>query len=280
MALQAATQVLAPTSDTARLDAELLMAHALGVPRMRLLLHHLADPAPPAFAALLARRSAHEPVAYILGCQEFWGLPLQVTPATLIPRADSETIVAAALAACPAPARVLDCGTGSGALLLAVLSERPVAQGLGVDASSAALAVAQANAAALGLAGRAHFQLADWTRPDWTQHFPPATQAPFDLVLANPPYVETTSDLAPSVRDYEPASALFSGPEGLDDYRCLIPQLPALLAGHGVAVLEIGHTQAACVGEIAEKAGFCVTISQDLAGRDRALVLRFGAAAG
>ena len=266
-AIHAAAQRLSATSDTARLDAELLMAHALACTRSALLLRHMTDPVPAAYAALIDRRATHEPVAYITGTQEFWGLPLRVTRDTLIPRGDSETIVETALAAAPAPARVLDCGTGTGALLLATLSERPQAQGIGIDASPAALAIAAANAAALGLSARAQMRLADWTQPDWAT---PLGQ--FDLILSNPPYVESEAPLAPSVRAYEPASALFAGPDGLDDYRRLIPQLPALLTPGGIVVVEIGHTQAESVAAIAQQAGFTAQLHRDLAGRPRALL--------
>ena len=270
-ALRAATQRLAATSDTARLDAEVLMAHALGVSRSDLLLRHMDAEEPTAFAALVDRRAQHEPVAYIVGEQEFWGRPFRVTPATLIPRADSESVVEAALAACPAlrlakGARVLDCGTGTGALLLTVLAERPGATGVGIDRSPDALAVAQDNAAALGLA--VDMVAADWHQPGWA-----ANLGRFDLILANPPYVEEDAPIDPDVAAFEPAGALFAGPEGLDDYRVLIPQLPGLLAPGGVAVLEIGHTQAPAVAEIAAAAGFSSEVRPDLAGRPRAVVL-------
>lgn len=267
-ALREAARQLAGASDTARLDVEVLMANALGVSRSDLLLRHMDAPEPPAFAALVARRMAAEPVAYIVGEQEFYGRPFRVTPDVLIPRADSESVVLAALAACVNPARVLDCGTGSGALLLTVLAECPTAQGTGIDRSPGALAVARANAAALGLAGRAAMLEADWHRPGWAD-----TLGTFDLILANPPYVEDDAALDPCVRDFEPGGALFAGPEGLDDYRVLIPQLPALLAAGGVAVLEIGHAQAAAVSLIATAAGFSASVQRDLGGRDRALVL-------
>lgn len=267
-AIRAAAESLSATSDTARLDAEVLMAHALACSRTDLLLRHMADDAPGGFDALIARRARHEPVAHITGHQEFWGLPFRVTPATLIPRGDSETIVEAALEVCAAPARVLDCGTGTGALLLAVLHERAGAQGVGVDASGDALAVARGNAAALGLEARARMVLADWTQAGWADGL-----GRFDLILANPPYVESDAALDPSVRDYEPAGALFAGDEGLDDYRVLIPQLPDLLMPGGVAVIEIGHQQAQAVGQIAAQAGFAVKLRLDLANRPRALVL-------
>lgn len=250
-----------------RLDAELLMAHALGVSRSDLLLRHLRDPVPAGFAPLLARRIAHKPVAYILGHAEFYGRRFRVTPATLIPRGDSEVLVEAALTVKPAPARVLDLGTGTGALLLTVLAETG-AEGVGVDASEAALAVARENAATLGLDARATMQLRDWTKPGWAEGL-----GQFDLVLCNPPYVEEHAALDPSVREHEPASALFAGPEGLDDYRVLMPQLNALLAPDGVAVFEIGHRQADAVGDLARGEGFTVRLERDLAGRPRALVL-------
>jgi len=271
-AIRAAAESLSATSDTARLDAEVLMANALGCSRTDVLLRHMSDGAPDGFDALIARRAAHEPVAHITGHQEFWGLPFRVTPATLIPRGDSETIVEAALEVCAAPdyvlGRVLDCGTGTGALLLSVLHERAGAQGVGIDASGDALAVAQGNAEALGLGARARMVLADWTQAGWADGL-----GRFDLILANPPYVESDAALDPSVRDYEPAGALFAGAEGLDDYRVLIPQLPDLLMPGGVAVIEIGYQQAQAVGQIAAQAGFAVKLRLDLANRPRALVL-------
>ncbi|MEO5707857.1 MAG: peptide chain release factor N(5)-glutamine methyltransferase [Alteraurantiacibacter sp.] len=268
-ALREAAQRLAATSDTARLDAELLLAHSLGVSRSDLLLRHMVDEVPPAFSALVERRLGHEPLAYITGTQEFFGRPFQVSPAVLIPRADSESVVLAALEAVPAPDRVLDCGTGSGALLLTVLAECPAATGVGIDRSDGALTVAQANADALGLADRARLLAADWHRQGWSENL-----GQFDMILANPPYVEAGALLDPTVRDFEPGEALFAGPEGLDDYRVLIPQFPALLAPGGVAVLEIGYTQAAAVSLIAAEAGFASTVRHDLAGRPRALGLR------
>ena len=269
-ALREAAEALAATSDTPRLDAELLMAHALGVTRSELLLRHMRGPVPAAFTPLLERRRNHEPVAYILGEQEFRGLPFKVTPAVLIPRGDSEVLVEAALAARPDAKRVLDCGTGSGALLLAVLHDMPQASGVGIDRSPAALAMAQDNAEALGLSERARMVLADWSAPGW----PDDLGGLFDLILANPPYVEDTAELMPSVAAHEPHGALFAGPEGLDDYRILIPRLPGLLASAGVALVEIGHTQAQPVTALAEAAGFSVVLHHDLGARPRALELR------
>lgn len=268
-ALREAAASLDPVSDTARLDAELLMAHALGVGRADLLLRHMRDRAPAGFADLVERRLLHEPVAYIAGHQEFYGRSFRVSPDVLIPRADSETTVGAALDACPQPGRMLDCGTGSGALLLTVLAERQGATGIGMDRSAAALAIARENALSLCCADRAEWAERNWHSPGWQDGL-----GTFDLILANPPYVEADAPLDPGVRDWEPAGALFAGAEGLDDYRILVPQLPALLADGGVAVLEIGAVQADAVAALAGAAGFRAQLRHDLAGRPRAMILR------
>lgn len=267
-AIRAAAERLATTSDTARLDAELLMAHSLGLTRSDMLLKAMRDPAPERFAALVERREGHEPVAYITGEAEFYGLTLTVTPATLIPRGDSETLVETALGRAGPQGRALDLGTGTGALLLAVLANREGWQGVGIDASAGALAVAGGNAAALGLAERSAWHLRDWRSPGWAEDL-----GTFDLILCNPPYVEADAQLDPQVRDFEPASALFAGPEGLDDYRVLIPQLRALMNEGALAVLEIGANQAVAVTALAQDAGFAVELRTDLAGRARALLL-------
>lgn len=268
-AIRAAAERLSAISDTARLDAELLMAHAFGVSRSDLFLRHMRDPEPAGFAALVERRAASEPVAYIIGNQDFFGLTLAVSPAVLIPRGDSEVLVEAALAARPDAKRVLDCGTGSGALLLAVLANLPGASGIGIDRSPEALAVARGNAETIGLADRAEMRMADWDQADWS-----AGLGQFDLILANPPYVEEAAELDPSVRAYEPSGALFAGIEGLDAYRVLIPQLPDLLAPEGAALIEIGHTQAEPVTAIARGAGFTCRLHHDLGGRPRVLELQ------
>lgn len=265
-AIRAASEELGARTDSARLDAELLMAHALGVSRSTMFLQRMGDAVPAAYTDYVARRAAHEPVAYIRGHQEFFGLDLRVSPDVLIPRADSETLVEAALAARPAARRVLDCGTGSGALLLAVLDNLPDAQGVGIDRSEAALDIARKNAEQLGLAGRTNLRRADWNEPDWA-----ADLGQFDLVLANPPYVEDHAELSPSVREFEPAGALFAGPDGLDDYRVLLPQLPALLAADGVALVEIGATQAAAVRALGASTGLESVVHQDLGERNRVI---------
>ena len=265
----AAALVQAGLDETPRLDAELLMAHVLGVGRSELLLRHMGAAVPDGFAPLLERRLNHEPVAYILGEQEFFGLPFRVGPAVLIPRGDSEVLVKAALAAHPTAKRVLDCGTGSGALLLAVLANLAEAEGVGIDRSPEALAVATDNAQRLGLAGRTRMLLADWDHPAWQDEL----GGPFDLILANPPYVESDAALAQSVSGHEPAGALFAGTEGLDAYRALIPQMPGLLASGGVALVEIGASQADSVAAIAGKAGFSAILHCDLGGHPRVLQL-------
>jgi release factor glutamine methyltransferase len=266
-AIRAAATRLAPVSDTARLDAELLMAHALGVSRSEMLLKAMRDPAPEGFAALAERRAAHEPVAYITGATEFYGLSLAVTPDTLIPRGDSETLVEAALETIGKTGRAIDLGTGSGALLLAVLANRAGWQGVGIDASQGALAVAAGNAAALGLTDRSAWHLRDWRALGWADDL-----GTFDLVLCNPPYVEEGAALAHQVRDFEPAAALFAGPEGLDEYRAIIPQLRVLMNTGAHAILEIGANQVGSVGALAAASGFTVDLRRDLAGRPRALV--------
>lgn len=265
-ALKAATVTLAQSSQTPWLDAELLMAHALGMSREALLLSALDRAVPPAFAALLARRAAHEPVAYITGTRDFWTISLLVSPAVLIPRPDSESLIEAAVAQCgrAGPRTILDLGTGSGALLLAALSEWPEAYGIGIDLSDAALGIARANALRLGLDRRA-----DFVRGDWGQ----GVEQRFDLILCNPPYVERGAPLAPDVCAFEPAVALYGGADGLEAYRLLMPQFGALLAPGGIVALEIGLNQADAVGALATQAGLAVQRYKDLAGLDRCLVL-------
>ncbi|WP_439540959.1 peptide chain release factor N(5)-glutamine methyltransferase [Sphingomonas sp.] len=262
---EAATRI---ASATPRLDAELLMAHALGVSHQDLLLKHLGDPEPDGFAGLVARRLNHEPVAYITGSRGFWTVEIGVGPGVLVPRADSETLIAAAVAhfaGTAGPKRVLDLGTGPGTLLLAALAEWPEAYGLGVDASEEALAYARRNADALGFAERAVFELGDWAD---------GLDGQFDLILCNPPYIGTAEELGPEVRDHEPAGALFAGADGLDDYRRIIPDLPRLLAPGGIAVLEIGWTQGEAVSALMRGAGLDPVLHHDLGGRPRALAAK------
>jgi release factor glutamine methyltransferase len=245
------------------------MAHALQASRSEMLLHHQGASLPPEFEALIARRARHEPIAYIIEEAEFYGRTFYVNSSVLIPRSDSETIVETALGYAPAQGRVLDLGTGSGALLLTLLAERPEMEGVGIDLSFDALQVAALNAQRLGLGGRARILKRDWHEAGWSDAL-----GSFELILCNPPYVEDSADISSNVRNFEPAAALFAGPEGLDDYRAIIPQLAGLLASNGVAVLEIGHQQAENVTKIAEGAGFSAEIRTDLAGRARAVTLK------
>ena len=263
-ALADAARRLSGASDTPRLDAELLMAHVLGIARDRLLLDPPQGPAPLAFAELSERRLAHEPIAYILGYRDFWTIDLEVRPGVLIPRPDSETLIEAAVGhfGTRAPAHILDLGIGSGALLLAGLAQWPQAVGLGVDRSEAAIAIARANAERLGLADRARIELGGWEA---------ASDGGFDLVLCNPPYIALDEPLPPDVVGYEPASALFAGADGLDDYRRIAPLL-ALPAG-GVACVEIGSRQAPAVSALFEEQGFLTQVKADLAGRDRCIIV-------
>jgi len=265
--LAAAAARLAPVSDTPRLDAELLMAHALATSRQDLLLSRLDDPVPAAFEPLVRRRLAHEPVAYVTGRRAFWTIELEVGPGVLVPRPDSETLIEAAVGhfGAAGPATVLDLGTGPGTLLLAALDRWSGARGLGIDASPEALDFARRNAERLGLSSRAEFRFADWAGEVF---------ASFDLVLCNPPYVELGADLPPDVRRWEPSEALFAGPDGLDAYRRLAPQIPRLLAPGGIACVEIGAEQAAAAGALFAAEGLAVSVRKDLAGRDRCLVLR------
>lgn len=256
------------SSATSRLDAELLMAHALGVSHQDLLLKHLNDPAPASFDALVARRLAHEPIAYITGSRGFWSVEIGVGRGVLVPRADSETLIEAAVAhfaGSEGPTRVLDLGTGPGTLLLAALAEWPEAHGLGIDASEEALAYARRNAATLEMADRAVFKPGDWAN---------GIAGQFDLILCNPPYIGTAEELGPEVRDHEPSSALFAGADGLDDYRRIIPDLPRLLAPGGIAVLEIGWTQGEQVSELMGAAGLDPVLHHDLGGRPRAVAAK------
>ncbi|MEL7445793.1 MAG: peptide chain release factor N(5)-glutamine methyltransferase [Pseudomonadota bacterium] len=273
--LREAALALTGIIDTPRLDVELLMAHALGVSRSEMLLKMQDATVPASFADHFRRRQRHEPIAYITGKAEFFGREFGVASGVLIPRPDSETLVEAALEASFLPKRVLDLGTGSGALLLTLLCERPRAQGVGVDASAFAVEIARRNAAELEKRGLLPVstewvvQQRDWHEPGWNQGL-----GRFDLVLCNPPYVEDGAELDPDVREFEPPSALFAGPDGLDEYRILIPQLRGLLAEGGVAILEIGASQGGQVTEIAVKAGFSAELRRDLAKRPRALILR------
>lgn len=221
--------------------------------------------------AALARRAAREPLDRILGEREFWSLAFRLSPATLSPRPDSETLVEAALSLLADRRRawrLLDLGTGSGALLLALLSELPAASGVGVDLAPQAVATAAENARRLGLAGRARFAVDDWAAQE---------TGPFDLVISNPPYIESAAvaTLEPEVRRFDPPLALDGGADGLAAYRALLPAARRLLAPSGWLVLELGQGQADAVATLARGAGFThVSTRDDLSGIARALLAR------
>lgn len=252
--------------DSPAREARLLLSHALAQPAEALLRTPSACIDPSRFEALLVRRAAHEPMALILGRQGFWSMEFLVSPATLIPRPDSEAIVEAALAL-PPPRQVLDLGTGTGCLLLSVLHERPDAFGVGVDLAPGAARLARTNAENLGLGSRAAFLCGDWAA---------SLNGRFDLVVSNPPYIEasTIQTLMPEVWRYEPRRALDGGADGLDAYREILLALPALLATDGGAVLELGIGQGPDVAALARSVGFTTRFHPDLAGIDRAIVLQ------
>lgn len=248
-------------------DARVLLAHVMGVDAAGLLRDREAAVDAVAFEAVLTRRAAWEPVALIVGRQGFWTLDLEVSAATLIPRADSETLVEAAVAARPdrgVVQRVLDLGTGTGCLLLAGLVEFPEAFGVGIDLAVDAVGLARRNAVRNGLGARAVFAAGHWAK---------AVSGRFDLVFSNPPYI-ATEDLAglmEDVRAYEPRLALDGGGDGLDGYRAVLAALPEVLAPGGLAVIELGIGQYGAVTALA--AGFRVRARRDLGDIERALVL-------
>lgn len=258
--------------DSARGDARLLLADTLGATPAQVMAYpeRRLNPAEAGrFSALLARRRAREPVSRILGRREFWSLDLAIGPATLDPRPDSETLVEAVLTHLDDRARprtLLDLGTGSGCLLLALLAELPGAWGLGVDLDPAALAVARTNAESLGLDGRARFLAGDWGM---------ALAGPWDVVVCNPPYIESAAvrRLAPEVAGFDPRAALDGGADGLAAYRRLVPDLDRLLAPGALVALEVGAGQADAVEALLSQAGLA-TIGRvpDLSGVARCLL--------
>ena len=266
----AATLVCAvPNAATeARADAEILLAHVLGKDRTWLFTH-ADDPieadAAAQFEALLARRRAGEPVAYLIGQRGFWRFDLEVTPDTLIPRADTECLVEQALARLPndRPLRLLDLGTGTGAIALALATERPRANVVAVDLSPGAVAVARRNADRLGLAARVEVREGAW--------FAPVAGERFDLIASNPPYIEADDPhLAEGDLRFEPRSALASGTDGLDDLRLIVRDAPAHLRPGGWLLVEHGWQQGAAVRALFDAAGFIeIGTERDLEGRDR-----------
>jgi len=261
--------------DTARLDARLLLGDVLQVETADLVAHPERPLAPSEgerFRALIERRCRHQPVSQLLARREFWGLAFRVTADTLIPRPETETVVEQALAGIPdrtQALRILDLGTGTGCLLLALLHELPRATGLAIDRSAAALAVARANAEALGLAARADFRLGNWTD---------GLVERFDLIVSNPPYISTADmeELVPEVARHEPHLALHGGRDGLDCYRAIARGLGDCLRPEGRLLLEIGAEQGDSVAAIFAAAGFaCTARHNDLAGLSRCLVLQW-----
>ncbi|HVM79816.1 MAG TPA: peptide chain release factor N(5)-glutamine methyltransferase [Stellaceae bacterium] len=268
-----ASRLAAAGIDDSRREARLLMATALGWDAARVLAYPesvLDAEAEARLESLLARRARREPMARILGHREFWSLRFELSPATLDPRPDSETLIEAALAALPdraQPYRALDLGTGSGCLLLALLSELPQAWGLGIDRAAEAVATARRNAAALGLGSRARFAVGDWAT---------AIAGDWHAILVNPPYIASgaIAGLMPEVAKHEPRLALDGGRDGLDAYRTLLPQVAGLLAPQGVAVIELGEGQLAAVAEIASAVGLVIHGKRhDLAGVERCLIV-------
>lgn len=260
--------------DNARFEARLLLSHATGL-TIEQLIPRGPDAAPAAAAATLreltARRVGREPMAYILGEREFWGLPFKVSPAVLVPRPDSETVIETVLDLLPDRSRklrILDLGLGSGCLLLTLLREYPQATGVGIDASEAALAVAQANAEALGVASRARLATGDWRQAGWTDRL----EGPFDLLVSNPPYIESVAveGLMPEVARHEPRLALDGGADGLAAYRIIAAALPALVVPGGWAIVEVGEGQAPEIASLFAAEGLVPRPSRkDLGGIER-----------
>jgi release factor glutamine methyltransferase len=260
--------------DSPELDARVLLKEALHLSDLELVTaaDHPASPeAALNLAAMVARRVAGEPVARILGHREFWGMRFDLGPETLVPRPDTETLVETAVEVCgrPGPGRVLDLGTGTGCLLIAILSEFPAAQGVGVDLSERALKVAAANAGRLGVGGRCSFVRSDWGAE---------VDGAFDLIVSNPPYI-VTADMAgldAEVRLHDPALALDGGADGLDAYRRVARDAARLLAESGTLIVELGAGQEGEVAEIMATEGFVRdgAARRDLAGIPRALVVR------
>lgn len=253
--------------DPAR-EARLILADAAGRPGQVVFPRDVVlDPgAAGRFAEAVARRASREPLSRILGRREFWSLPLALGPATLDPRPDTEMLVEGALVRLgrrDRPWRILDLGTGTGCIALALLTELPAATAVAVDAAEAACRVARTNAEALGLGGRFQAVVGDWAA---------GLAGRFDLVVSNPPYIASASiaGLEPEVARHDPRAALDGGADGLDAYRRIVPQLPRLLVPGGLAGFEIGWDQAAAVAALVAGAGLVgVAVTADLAGHDR-----------
>jgi release factor glutamine methyltransferase len=279
LAAEMAVRLAAAGIEGARSEAWLLLAAVTGRERAALMTgaDTLSAAQEARLDALVRRRLAREPVAYLLGAKEFWSLRFEVSPAVLIPRPATETVVEAVLAQLPdrqRPLRLLDLGVGSGCLLLALLSELPRAAGLGVDDSSEVLAIARRNAERLGLAARAQFRHGRWGE---------GVAGPFDVIVSNPPYVAEGDwdGLQPEIRDFEPKAALVAGPDGLAAYRALAPDCARLLAQGGLCALEIGFGQGDAVAALLAAQGLTVVERcRDLAGIERCVLARHQASGG
>ena len=272
------TRLQAAGIETPELDARLLLGDVLQLDLTGLMTantRRLDAREAAALEALIARRIAGEPVARILGHKEFWGLPLALSPATLVPRPDTETIVEATFELLKHEGRlndalrIADLGTGSGAILLALLSELPNARGMGTDLNPEAIKTATTNAAALGLGDRATFLVCDYAS---------ALHAPFDLIVSNPPYIPSRdiNDLAIEVRAHDPRLALDGGADGLDAYRVIAPAAFELLAPGGVVVVEVGQGQEGDVARLMAEKGLDqgAPTKADLNGIPRAVMAR------
>lgn len=274
-ALDGAAGKLAKASpDTARLDASLLLAHTTGMERSLMVIlpgKVLTNKQIEEFDSAVARRALHEPIAYIIGKKEFWSLDFYVTPDTLIPRPDSETLIEAALRRIKNRAgntTILDIGTGTGCLLISLLKELPKASGVGVDINERALQVAKKNAQNLGVNERAEFLQSHWCD---------AIDRTFDLIISNPPYIAEMdqASLMQDVVGFEPHAALFAGPDGLDAYRALAPQMKKALNPSGMIVLEVGEHQALPVTALLQAEGLETELPEkDLAGIARCVIAR------
>lgn len=274
---KAICQLVQASNETARLDVDLLLGKALGINALDIILEPsrvIGDSEAAIFQDFLTRRIAREPISQILGKKDFWRFTFKVTRDCLTPRPDSETLIEAALKAISDKndaLQILDLGTGSGCLLLSLMSELPNSSGVGIDISDKALAVAKENARRLGFLDKCEFILSDWA-----ERLQPS--AKFDIILCNPPYIahEEKPDIAPDVRDYEPHMALFAEDKGCREYKRLAEIIPELVNEGAYIFLEIGHTQGAEVVDIFNKTGAKnIRIIQDLAGRDRCVAFNF-----
>lgn len=260
--------------ETAALDARLLLLTALGISATDFVTQPdilLSPDQAETLVSFTRRRLNHEPVARIVGVREFWGLPFRLSPETLVPRPDTETIVETALSLIQdrqAPLRIVDFGTGSGCILTALLHELPQATGLGIDLSFGALGTARHNAHANGVGTRCHFALSHWAD---------AISGSFDLIVSNPPYIASgvIPTLDQEVREHDPRLALDGGPDGLEPYRILMRETGRLLAPQGLLVVEIGYDQAEDLTSLAGTHGLEVLrIAHDLSGNPRCIAMK------